>query len=403
MIILLLFSLFAGFITVLSPCILPILPILLGLGAAVEKRRAWGIVIGLILSFTFFSLTLKFIVSLTGISPNVLRYIALALIGILGISMLFPRLEKIFVIIFSGFSHLGELVQEKSKFIRSGFISGLVLGIALGLIWTPCAGPVLATVIAIVASSVINLKIILVLLFYSIGCAIPMFLIMYGGSTILNSVSFFSRNAAVIRKIFGILIVIGSAMIFFNLDIVMQQSVSKYLNRFFVEDNGVLKKELERLQDNENLITEIKLESKAPELVGINHWINSSPLTLASLKGKVVLVDFWTYSCINCVHSLPYLNQWYEKYKGKGFIIIGVHTPQFEYEKDVKNVEAAVKRFKITYPVALDNDYKTWNIYNNRYWPSLYLLDKKGVVKKIYFGAGDYLKTENMIQNLIDI
>jgi len=139
----------------------------------------------------------------------------------------------------------------------------------------------------------------------------------------------------------------------------------------------------------------------APEFTGIDHWINSEPLSMEALRGKVVLVEFWTYSCINCIHVMPYVKQWHESYRDKGLVVVGVHTPEYGYERSTKNVEAAVKRFGIRYPVAQDNGYQTWNAYRNRYWPALYLIDRSGRVAYQHFGEGGYARTEALIQKLL--
>lgn len=154
---------------------------------------------------------------------------------------------------------------------------------------------------------------------------------------------------------------------------------------------------------NSGYNTALKNYGPAPELLGINHWLNSDPLTLASLKGKVVLIDFWTYSCINCIRTMPYITKWYETYKDQGFVIIGVHTPEFAFEKVTENVATAIKRFGINYPVAQDNNYETWNAYQNRYWPAHYLIDKQGVIRYVHFGEGEYEETENIIRYLLGL
>ncbi len=154
---------------------------------------------------------------------------------------------------------------------------------------------------------------------------------------------------------------------------------------------------------NSNVNTSLKNYGPAPELTGISNWINSEPLTLASLKGKVVLIDFWTYSCINCIRTLPYVTKWYDNYKDQGFVILGVHTPEFAFEKVTENVATAVSRFNIKYPVAQDNDFGTWNAYQNRYWPAHYLIDKDGVIRYVHFGEGQYEETENVIRYLLGL
>lgn len=399
------FSFLAGFVTVLSPCILPVLPLLLAAGADGGRSRAWGIVTGLVLSFAFFTLFLTFLVHLTGISPDWLRYGAIALIILFGLMLIFPELGNRFQHLFSRISALGNFVQNQSSRIGSPFWGGFIMGIALGLIWTPCAGPILGTITTLVATGALSLSAVIITCAYSMGAAVPMFFIIYGGQKIIGASSALSRYSEIIRKIFGILMIVGALAIAFHADIYLQQLTIRYFPTISFEHNDFIKKELAAMAPNQNSAFTFAQgnEPKAPDFVGIEAWINSEPLSLSQLRGKVVLVDFWTYSCINCVRTLPYLKQWYEKYKDKNFVIVGVHTPEFEFEKKVSNVQSAVKRFGIMYPVALDNEYKTWQQYNNRYWPAHYLIDQEGVVKERHFGEGGYSETENALRALLHL
>ena len=407
MIALIFFSFLAGVVTVLSPCILPILPILLAAQVGQGYYRPYGIIVGLISSFTFFTLALTALVRATGISPDFL--LAMVLFGItifFGLTLLFPWLGDRFAALTSVFSSLGTAVQEHSTFAGTGFLSGFILGGALGLIWTPCAGPILATITALVATSAVSINAIIITLVYSLGAALPMFLIMYGGNHIINSTQFLAGYTELIRRVFGALMILGALAIAFHFDVVLQQFAVRYFPMITIEDNQTVKKELEELKMNDRKKTTSLIQGEqesAPALVGITDWINTPPLSLQQLKGKVVLIDFWTYSCINCVRTLPYIRQWYEAYRNKGLVIIGVHTPEFEFEKNVNNVKAAVKRFEIQYPVALDNNYQTWQNYNNSYWPAHYLIDQEGVIRYKHFGEGNYKETENAIRSLLGL
>lgn len=406
MIILLPFSFLAGLVTVLSPCVLPVLPILLSVGIGQERYRPYGIISGLILSFAFFTLSLSAIVHTTGISPDILRYIAIFFIAFFGLTMLFPSLGNFFAAHTSGIANLGNKVQEKSEHVSNGFWSGFLVGCALGLLWTPCAGPILAAITTLAATSSVALSTIFITLAYVVGAAVPMFLIMYGGNKIIYSTNALAQYSEVIRKTFGVLMIIGALSLAVHADRILLQFAAKYFPMITIENNELIKKELEKLNPNKNkdfLISENNTELPAPEFVGIQEWINSSPLTLQELRSKVVLVDFWTYSCINCVRTLPYLKKWYDTYKDLGLVIVGIHTPEFEFEKNGDNVRDAVKHFAITYPVALDNMYKTWLSYNNRYWPAHYLVDQKGIVRETHFGEGGYTETENAIRKLLGL
>ncbi|HEX2978567.1 MAG TPA: cytochrome c biogenesis protein DipZ [Candidatus Babeliales bacterium] len=405
MIILILFSFLAGIVTVLSPCILPVLPLLLSAGVGEGKKRPLGIVCGLIVSFSFFTLTLTALVQLTGISPDFLRYIAIAIVTFFGLTLIFPSIDQWFERATAGVALIGQNLQSFSITTGSGFLSGFIIGIALGLIWTPCGGPILAAITTLVATGSLSLLAVVVTLAYSIGAAIPMFFIMYGSSKIINSTVALSVYAQPLRKIFGVLMIIGAFAIAFHLDDVVFRWVElNYFPTVSIENSETIKKELEKINplSNPEFLPSQK-KSQAPDFIGISQWINSAPRTLADLRGKVVLVDFWTYSCINCVRTFPYLKKWYSDYKDKGFVIIGVHTPEFEFEKKSANVKDAVTRFGITYPVALDNHYKTWQNYNNRFWPAHYLIDQNGIVVQTHFGEGNYVETENAIRRLLGL
>lgn len=196
--------------------------------------------------------------------------------------------------------------------------------------------------------------------------------------------------------------IIGALEIAFHADVLLQQFTLKYFPIITLEDNALVKKELENVRSQPKG-GPTGQNTETPDFVGITAWINTMPLSLEQLKGKVVLVDFWTYSCINCIRTLPYLKKWNHDYKDKGLVIVGVHTPEFEFEKNQKNVEDAVKRFSIEYPVAMDNDYKTWQNYNNHYWPAHYLIDQQGMIRMKHFGEGAYQETENAIRTLLEL
>lgn len=403
------FAFLAGIFTILSPCILPILPAILSAGTTKGKWRPLGIIVGLVVSFTFFTLTLTAIVHATGLSANALRYAAIVLIFLFGLVMIFPRLSDLFAKVTAPVADWGQNIQGTNS--GGGFGGGFLFGIALGLLWTPCAGPILAAITTLVATQSVNLNTVLITLAYSIGAGIPMLLIAFGGSKIIQSSKFLSAHAERIRQFFGCLIVLMALAIALHWDMILQQSITQYVPPILIEDNPLVKHELEKLNSEKNqnagsyfsILDTDKLSDygKAPELTGIVNWINSPPLSIMQLRGKVVLIDFWTYSCINCLRTLPYLEKWYADYQGKGLVIIGVHTPEFEFEKDPTNVAEAAARLGVKYPIAQDNDYKTWTAYHNQYWPAHYLIDQNGNLRMIHFGEGGYGETENAIRQLL--
>jgi len=399
MFILIVFAFLAGIFTVLSPCILPILPVVLSGGMARGGVLSpLGMIIGLISSFTFFTLSLSLLISATGLSPDILRFAAIFLIALFGLVMIFPTLSDLFARIVSPIAGGGSFIQGRSK--AQGFWGGFLLGIALGLLWTPCAGPILAAIITLVATQKLDLNIFLITLFYSLGAGIPLFLIAYGGNYILRSSRFLVKYSERIRQFFGFIMILTAVAIAFHWDTRLQQSVVRFFPTFLVEDNQLVKERLTTLKRGN---TPLQRYGKAPELTGIVNWINSPPLSLMQLKGKVVLIDFWTYSCINCLRTLPYLEKWYADYQDKGFIVIGVHTPEFEFEKEPKNVMEAAARLGVKYPIAQDNDYKTWEAYENNYWPAHYLIDRQGNLRSFHFGEGGYVETENEIRSLLGL
>lgn len=413
MILLILFAFLAGIVTVLSPCILPILPIILSStmgGVSTGKSRPLGVVVGFILSFTFFTLFLSTVVKLSGISADSLRTVSVVVIAVFGVSLIVPQFQLLIEKLFSRFARLAPNSQS-----RSGFFGGLLIGLSVGLLWTPCVGPILASVISLAITGTITFDALLITLAYSFGTAIPMFLIILGGQNALKRVPWLLANTSRVQKVFGVLMILTALGIYNNVDRKFQTYVlntfPQYgagLTRF--EDNQEIKKQLETLNDrqiNTQGIGKPMFEISglkgplAPELIPGGIWFNSEPLTLKNLRGKVVIIDFWTYSCINCQRTMPYLRKWWGTYKDKGLVIIGVHSPEFEFEKSVKNVTQAIKDFKLPYPVVQDNDFATWRAYNNRYWPAKYILDKEGFIRYTHFGEGAYDETEKVIQDLL--
>ena len=413
MILLIAFAFLAGVITVLSPCILPILPIILSSsigGVSTGKSRPLGVVIGFILSFTFFTLFLSTIVRLSGIPAESLRIVSVIVIGLFGASLLIPQFQ---VLVEKMFSKLAAFMPSSQG--RTGFGGGLLIGLSVGLLWTPCVGPILASVISLAITGTVTFDAFLITLAYAIGTAIPMFLIMLGGQNALKRVPWLLANLGHIQKLFGVLMILTAIGIFFNVDRKFQTYVLNTFPQYGVgltqfEDNDAIRQELDKKAGQE-----IKKEDMgkpmfdlsspkgptAPELIPGGAWFNSDPLTLERLKGKVVIIDFWTYSCINCQRTMPYLRDWNEKYKDKGLVIIGVHSPEFEFEKSEKNVAQAIKDFRLTYPIVQDNDFATWRAYNNRYWPAKYIIDREVYIRYTHFGEGAYDETEKVIQDLL--
>lgn len=409
MIFLILFAFLAGVVTIASPCILPILPLVLSAGLGEGKRKPFGVVVGFIASFTFFTLALAALVRLTGLSANALRTLSVVIIGLFGLSLLFPQFQLWMEHLFS---RLSSLAPKSGQ--TSGFFGGFLLGLSLGLLWTPCVGPILASVITLAATSTVTLVSVFIVFAYALGTGLPMLLIIYGGRQLLKKVPWLLKNTGKIQKAFGVIMLLVAVGIFFNVDRTFQtyviQTFPSYgagLTQF--EDNALIKKQLEKFQRSGSSSPEPSLSTEdssgsfpiAPELIPGGEWFNSTPLTLADLRGKVVLIDFWTYTCINCIRTLPYLEKWHETYADKGLVIIGVHTPEFEFEKNPTNVRKAIQDFGLKYPVMQDNAFATWRSYNNHYWPAKYFIDKNGRIRDSHFGEGDYDESERFIQELL--
>jgi cytochrome c biogenesis protein CcdA/thiol-disulfide isomerase/thioredoxin len=397
----------AGLVTALSPCILPILPVVLASSTG-GRRHPLALIIGLVTSFAAFTLVVSQIVLRLGLSASLLRLAAVIILGLLGLSMIVPALGAHLE---SWLSRLPGLAPQGQS--DSGWRGGILTGATLGLVWAPCAGPILAAVTTLAATQRVNLATVAVALAYSIGVGVPLLIIAYGGQAVIRGAPFFSRRTVAIQKAFGGLMIVTAVLIAFNVDVTLSASAASLLPAGWsnqlnaIETNSVVTGELQSLSSqtphSQPAAAGASLPNlgAAPELTGITSWINSRPLTLASLRGKVVVIDFWTYSCINCIRTLPYVTQWYEKYKDQGLVIIGVHSPEFAFEHDPGNVAQAVKRFNITYPVALDNNLSTWSAFENEYWPAEYFIDANGDLRYTHFGEGEYDQTERIIQALL--
>lgn len=404
MIVLILFAFLAGIVTILSPCILPILPLILSSGLSGGKKRPLGVVIGFVASFTFFTLFLTALVKATGISGDFVRYLAIAVITFFGITLLIPAWQALSERLFSRVANF--IPQPKNP---EGFMGGIFLGLSLGLIWTPCVGPILASVISLALTGAVDGSAFLITLSYSLGTALPLLAITYGGQHLSSKLPALRKNSAHIQQVFGMVMIATAFLLIFQLDRQLQTWILTTFPQYGagltkIETIPLVQQELQGKKQEKNSVSfldNLLPKTPAPELTAGGEWINSEPKTMQSLKGRVVLVDFWTYTCINCIRTLPYIQRWHETYEKDGLTIIGVHTPEFEFEKNTSNVRKAVKDFGLTYPVMQDNNFATWNAYSNQYWPAKYLIDAEGNIRYTHFGEGEYDKTETMIQQLL--
>ncbi len=383
----------AGIVTAISPCVLPVLPIVFAGGATGDRRRPYAIVAGLVWSFTLFTLVATALLSALGLPDDLLRNVAIGVVLLVGLSLLWPRLGAI----------VERPFQALGRRNPGGMGGGFLLGVSLGLLFTPCAGPVIAAVAVLAATQRFSIQGVFVTLAYALGAGLVLLLIAIAAQRGMTLRSVRAR-APRIRQALGGLVVAVAIFMALGLDTKLAAHVPGYTKALQgLEESAAAQDRIDSLLAGENHIQASKLQDygQAPEFQGISQWLNSKPLTLASLRGKVVLIDFWTYSCVNCIRTLPYVKRWYETYRDAGLVVVGVHTPEFAFEHVPVNVESAVSSFGIDYPVALDNDFGTWTAWGNRYWPAEYYVDRRGHVRYAHFGEGDYAETEKVIRTLL--
>jgi cytochrome c biogenesis protein CcdA/thiol-disulfide isomerase/thioredoxin len=431
MLVLVTFAVLAGAGTALSPCALPVLPALLSAGGVGGRRRPLGIVLGLSITFTVTVVGLASVVDGVGLGSDPLRDVAVVVLLVFGLALLMPnvaaRLE----------APLSRLARFGPRTTGDGFLSGLLVGGALGFVYTPCASPILAAVISVSAASG---KTIVIGLAYAAGSAVVLLALALGGRRVFDRVRKAGRGP-MLQRVLGTIMILTAVAIVTNLDVNFDQFVAEKIPDFnltaslecsktvtgrldeitghkakFVAANGSSDCEgsgtskvhvAARDASQATLLADahkLPVLGTAPEFTETEDWFNTPgdrPLTLPSLRGRVVLVDFWTYTCINCIRTLPYLKAWNAAYAKDGLTIVGVETPEFAFEKDASNVSDAIGQFGLRYPVVQDNNMGTWNAYGNEYWPADYLIDAKGQVRYATFGEGDYEKTETAIRALL--
>jgi cytochrome c biogenesis protein CcdA/thiol-disulfide isomerase/thioredoxin len=427
-------GLVAGFLAGISPCILPVLPAVLVAGAArpagrggasparggsAASRRAaaaaavpadqppqaglarpLAVIAGLALSFSLLVLVGSEVLSLLHLPQDTLRDVGIGLLALVGLGYLIPPLGAA---IERPFARLGSRRPGRGT-------SGFVLGLALGLVYVPCAGPILAAITVVGATHRVGLTAVIVTAAFAVGTVVPLLVVGIAGTQLSGRVAAISRNAPRVRRVGGAVLVALAVAIAFNAFDGLQRAVPSYSDA--LQGSASVRSQLNHLTGvkptsltscNSNAIELVNC-GPAPNFKGITAWLNTPggrPLSITGLRGKVVLVDFWTYSCINCQRSLPHVEAWYSEYARYGFVVVGVHTPEFAFEHVVSNVRAEVAAFGVRYPVAVDDSYDTWNAYDNEYWPADYLIDASGDVRHVHFGEGDYATTEQLIRQLL--
>ena len=412
MLLLVLFALLAGAGTALSPCVLPVLPAVLSAGVTGGRRRPLGVALGLALSFTFATVALVYVIAALGLPNDLTRVLAIVTLLVFGILLcvqpLSDRLE----------GWISRVVPKPGRPGGDGFGSGMLLGASLGLVYAPCAGPVLAGVITVSAAQDFTVGRLAVALAYSAGSSIVLYVLMLGGRRVTDRLGAVRSHVQVAM---GVVMIAVAALMIANLDVRFERAIAGHLPQALVdptsriETSSSVSDDLASLRGSgpaspEGGTSEAAAGERlpvffgAPDFVGTQQWFNTpddQPLSIGGLRGQVVLVDFWTYTCINCIRTLPYVEAWYRKYHRDGFTVVGVHTPEFPFEREAGNVQRAIDDFGITYPVVQDNESMTWTAYHNQYWPAKYLIDARGRVRLVHFGEGSYAETEKAIRSLL--
>ncbi len=386
-------------LTVLAPCVLPLLPIIIGgsvSGSKQDKRRPFIIAASLAVSLILFTLLLKATTLLVNIPPESINYVSGAIIIVLGVLTLFPKLYET-VISKLGIQSRSQRLLGKGTQNKDSLLGPIITGAALGPVFSSCS-PVYAYIIATILPGSFA-EAMAYIVSYVLGLSIVLLAIGILGQRFIHKIKWATNPYGVFQRVVAVIFILVGLLVFTNSARAVQTWVSQNtpfnfdaLSAKLIPASGA--------ETNKNILN-VEKPYQAPQFEGLESWINSKPLTNEDLKGKVTLVDFWTYSCINCIRTQPYLRGWYDTYKSSDFQVIGIHAPEFAFERLPANVKKAANDAKLTYPIALDNDFTTWNNYGVRYWPSAFLIDANGDVRRIHYGEGEYKETEQGIRALL--
>ncbi|MBO9101138.1 MULTISPECIES: cytochrome c biogenesis protein DipZ [unclassified Rhizobium] len=411
-----------GVLTIVSPCILPVLPFVFARAGQPFIRSSLPMLVGMAATFAAVATLAAFGGGWAVQANQYGRYLALALLAAFGIILLFPALSDYLTRpLVSAGARLSQSSDRKSRDGGSTVVTSLLLGVATGLLWAPCAGPVLGLILTGAALNGASVSTTLLLLAYALGAATSLALALLVGGRVYKAMKNSLGIGQRVRQGVGVAVLVAVVAIFFGADtgFLTQASLASTANleqnlldklHPKPEEPSVVMKGGDAMMSGNNtmmmaakpgLADALPIEGTMPPLTGAVEWLNSAPLTAEGLKGKVVLVDFWTYSCINCLRAIPYVKAWAEKYKDQGLVVIGVHAPEFAFEKDLGNVKKAIGDLGITYPVAIDNDYAIWRAFKNQYWPAHYFIDANGEIRHHHFGEGEHDQSERIIQQLL--
>jgi len=410
-----------GLITGISPCILPVLPVVFfsgvggtpdgnpdGARASSPAARPYLVIAGLVCSFSVVTLAGSALLSALHLPQDAIRWAALVTLTLIGLGLIFPPLLHL---IERPFARIPQRQIGFNRLTRSGF----GLGLTLGALYVPCAGPVLAAIVVAGGTASIGLPTLVLTATFAIGTALPLLVFALAGRRVSERVAAFRRRQRAVQIAGGITMIVLAVALVFNLPAMLQRAVPDYTTamqkgigandlRHKLNPGSKISGQLAACAEDSAGSAQLQECGPAPAVSGITQWLNTpdgKPIDLASLRGKVVLIDFWAYSCINCQRAIPHVVDWYNRYRDSGFVVIGVHTPEYAFERVAGNVASGAAALHITYPVALDNDYTTWNNYQNLYWPAEYLIDANGAVRHTKFGEGDYDGTEKLIRQLL--
>ena len=387
-----------GLITGSSPCVLPVLPVVFLSGTA----RPYRVIAGLVCSFSVVTLAGSALLSALHLPQDAIRWAALVTLTVIGLGLIFPPVMHLLERPFA------RLPLREPSIGRNGF----GLGLTLGALYVPCAGPVLAAIVGAGGTGSIGVPTLVLTATFAVGTALPLLAFALAGRGVAERISAFRRRQRTIQIAGGITMIVLAVALVFNLPAILQRAVPDYTAAL---QRGIGAGDIQRklnqggavggqLADCTEGFAQLQQCGPAPALSGITQWLNTpdgKPIDLASLRGKVVLIDFWAYSCINCQRAIPHVVEWYNRYRDDGFVAIGVHTPEYAFEHVPDNVASGAAGLHIDYPIALDNDYTTWNNFHNEYWPAEYLIDANGAIRHTKFGEGDYDVTENLIRQLL--